>query len=328
MILAYWRHAEQHYRHADGTPTREQHNIRDALRPVRKLYGHTPAWQFGPLALRTVQEEMIQSGLCRTVINARIKRIRRAFRWATSVELLPVSVIQSLQTVPALKKGRCTARESKGVHPVAWTDVENVLPHLPRPVAAIIQVMRYSNCRAQDAVNMRACEITMGADVWAYLPTSHKNQWREEDSPLHKRVIYLGPQAQEAIRPFLAGEPEEFLFSPRQAKAEHVARRAARRKTTRTPSELARPRKAAPHRAPRDRYDVNSLQQTVRKTCRRLGLPVWTVLQIRHTRATEVRERYGVEGAQASLGNARVETAQIYAEKNHNLAMRIAREIG
>jgi hypothetical protein len=49
---------------------------------------------------------------------------------------------------------------------------------------------------------------------------------------------------------------------------------------------------------------------------------------VRHTRATEVRERYGVEGAQASLGNARVETAQIYAERSRELARRIAREIG
>jgi hypothetical protein len=49
---------------------------------------------------------------------------------------------------------------------------------------------------------------------------------------------------------------------------------------------------------------------------------------VRHSRATEVREQYGVEGAQASLGNARVETAQIYAEKNQQLARKIAKEMG
>jgi integrase len=70
------------------------------------------------------------------------------------------------------------------------------------------------------------------------------------------------------------------------------------------------------------------MQQAVRRACRRAGVPGWTALQVRHTRATEVRERYGVEGAQASLGHARVETSQIYAEKNRQLAERIAREIG
>jgi hypothetical protein len=57
-------------------------------------------------------------------------------------------------------------------------------------------------------------------------------------------------------------------------------------------------------------------------------VPAWTVLQVRHTRATEVRERYGVEGAQATLGHARVETSQIYAERSRTLARKIAGEIG
>jgi len=147
LILAFWRNAQQHYRHADGTPTRECKNLRDALRPVRKLYGTTPAADFGPLAHRATQEEMVRAGLCRTVINDRVKRIRRAFRWTASVELIPVSVVQSLETVPALKKGRCSTPESPGDQPVDWGHVEATLPHLPRPVAAMIYVMRHSNCR-------------------------------------------------------------------------------------------------------------------------------------------------------------------------------------
>jgi hypothetical protein len=51
------------------------------------------------------------------------------------------------------------------------------------------------------------------------------------------------------------------------------------------------------------------------------------VLQVRHTRATEVRAQYGLEGAAASLGDT-VEAAKIYAERNQQLAKRIAREIG
>src|SRR5262245_58461937 len=43
QILAFWDHARKHYRHADGRPTREQDNLRDALRPLRRLYGHTRA---------------------------------------------------------------------------------------------------------------------------------------------------------------------------------------------------------------------------------------------------------------------------------------------
>src|SRR6516165_329993 len=47
LILRYWQFAEQHYRDPhDGTPSRELDNLKDALRPLRKLYGHTPASDF------------------------------------------------------------------------------------------------------------------------------------------------------------------------------------------------------------------------------------------------------------------------------------------
>src|SRR5262249_10591214 len=69
MILVFWAHATKHYRPQDGRPTGEQSTLRHALRPLRRLYGQTPACGFGPLALRTLQGEMTREGLCRTVIN-------------------------------------------------------------------------------------------------------------------------------------------------------------------------------------------------------------------------------------------------------------------
>src|SRR4051794_13686603 len=54
ILLAYLRHAEGYYR-KDGKPTRELENIKLALRPLRRLYGHTFASKFGPLALKAVR---------------------------------------------------------------------------------------------------------------------------------------------------------------------------------------------------------------------------------------------------------------------------------
>ena len=50
VILAFWRHAEKHYRRPDGKPTQELENMRDALHPLRALYGSSLAAEFGPLA--------------------------------------------------------------------------------------------------------------------------------------------------------------------------------------------------------------------------------------------------------------------------------------
>src|SRR4051794_30888993 len=51
VLLAFWRYAEQHYRHPDGTGTNELPQFKQTFRLVKALYGHTPAAEFGPLAL-------------------------------------------------------------------------------------------------------------------------------------------------------------------------------------------------------------------------------------------------------------------------------------
>jgi integrase len=323
LILAFLRHAQVHYRRPDGSPTRELDNFRDALRPLRQLYGSTPTSDFGPLSLRALQQEMIKLRLCRSTINSRIRRVRQVFKWAASLELIPPTVVQALATVPPLRRGRCDAPESKGVAPVDWAVVDATLPHLPRPVAAMVRLMRLSSCRAQDVVLMRSCDLRTTGEIWVYEPSSHKNSWRGRT-----RIVFLGPQAQAVIRPFLKGDLDAYLFCPRDAVEEFHARRRQQRATKRTPSEQRRTRKAVPKWQQHSRYSVNTFQQAVRRTCRRVGLPSWSVLQVRHSRGTEVREIYGVEGAASSLGHQRVETAQIYAQQNLQLARRIAKEIG
>jgi hypothetical protein len=71
LILAFWGHVQSYYV-KDGEPTSEVDTVHRALRPIRDLYGHTPARNFGPLALKACQEAMITKGWARTYINRRI----------------------------------------------------------------------------------------------------------------------------------------------------------------------------------------------------------------------------------------------------------------
>ena len=57
-------------------------------------------------------------------------------------------------------------------------------------------------------------------------------------------------------------------------------------------------------------------------------IPSWYPLQLRHTRATEVRKSYWLDGAQAALGHKNCDVTQVYAEKNLAVAVRIAKETG
>src|SRR5262249_7914788 len=98
------------YRNEDGEPSLELENIRAALKPLRRLYGHSHAAEFGPLALRTIQNEMVKAGLSRGVVNARVNRVWRVFKWAVSFQLIPSSVYEAPRPAPGLQRGRCEAR--------------------------------------------------------------------------------------------------------------------------------------------------------------------------------------------------------------------------
>ena len=124
VVLAFLEHADGYYRHADGTPTGEAENFKDAVRPLIRLYGRTPARDFGPLALKSVRGAMIDDGLARSTINARIGKVVRVFAWAVENELVPASVHHGLKAVLGLKKGRSGVRDALPVTrspTIAWT---------------------------------------------------------------------------------------------------------------------------------------------------------------------------------------------------------------
>lgn len=141
LILAYNRHAQNYYV-KDGRPTDELAGIRAAMYRLRTLYGRTPAVAFGPRDFKLVRQELIREGLSRNYIGGCMGRIQRMFRWAATEDVLPVSVFQSLQSVPGLAKGRSNARESRPVLPIDDRIVAATLPHLSKVVGDMIQIHR------------------------------------------------------------------------------------------------------------------------------------------------------------------------------------------
>ncbi len=80
--------------------------------------------------------------LIRGVINQRIGRIVRVFRWGVSEEVVPETVYRALGTVSGLERGRCNVRETEPVKPVHEAHVEAILPYVLPPVAAIIRLQQ------------------------------------------------------------------------------------------------------------------------------------------------------------------------------------------
>ena len=155
---------------------------------------------------------MIDAGLCRNEVNRRVRIIRRAFKWAASEEMISVSIYQALATVEGLRKGRTEAPDHPPVAAVADEVVNATLPHLPQVVADMVSFQRATGARPGEACSIRPGDVDRSDDVWVYRPASHKTE--HFDRP---QVIFLGPKAQEILKPYLLRPSDQHCFSPAES---------------------------------------------------------------------------------------------------------------
>ena len=183
--------------------------------------------------------------------------------------------------------------------------------------------------RPGEVVAMRPRDLDMSGRVWTYRPAQHKTAHHG-----HQRVIYIGPRAQEVLRPFLSRPLSAFMFSPAEAEAQRRARLHENRKTPLSCGN--RPgtnRKADPQRKPGDRYDAHSYYKAVRwaiRAARAVGVevPDFHPHQIRHTAATLARRELGLDAARALLGHRQMAITDEYAEIDRRLAAEVVQRIG
>lgn len=340
VVAVFWPWCEHYYRKPNSDTTSEVEMFRLAFRPLVALYGRTKAAEFGPLRLRAVRQEMIDGGLTRGYINKQVGRLKRMFKWAASEEMIDAAVYHGLQTVSGLKFGRTAAVEAAGVKPVPDSTVNATLPHMTPTLRAMVQIQRLTGMRPGELVLMRTGDLDMSGKVWTFAPEYHKTQYRGRT-----RQAFLGPKAQEIIRPFLRTSLQAYIFQPQQSERERRAVMHAQRKTPmscgNTPGSN---RTSHPKRAPRDRYTTESFNRAVTYACRR-AFPApegttgedlkawrrehkWTPLQIRHRFGTDIRRTHGLEAAQVLLGHAKADTSEIYAERDVAAAVAVAAQVG
>ncbi len=324
LAILFLEFAEKYYRRKDGEPTGSARNIRDAMRPLIRLFGQTRVREFGPVKLKLVRDEMIREGRVRTNINREIHRIKRVFKWGVENELVPAPIYQALATVASLKCGRSDAVESSPVEPVAETVVTETIRYLPRVVAAMVQLQLLSGARPGEICVLRPCDVTFQPNgVWVYRPQHHKSEHHGK-----QRRIFIGPEGQAVLRPFLDRDAEAYCFSPAESEAERNAEKRANRKTPMTPSQAVRQPKQSRQRAPAERYAKDAYCRAIVRACRLAEVEPWSPGQLRHTRATAIRERYGLEAAATVLGHSDPRVTEIYAERDFEMAARIMCEVG
>lgn len=354
LFVAYWRYCQSYYVGRDGAPSKECLNIRDALRPMVITFGDKLVSHIRPSVLQATRNMMIDSGLARKTINARVNRIRRMFRWGVENDLVPPSVLHGLQAVSPLKKGRGGVRESPPVKPVPEESIEAVLPFLPPTLQAMVRVQQYSGMRPGELVIIRSCDIDMSGQIWSYCPPLHKTEYLG-----YARTVYLGTRAQEFLAPYLKHDLESYIFSPRQAMQERHQKRPQHRRqvnrhrlTRRKLSERYTPGsylraiyyacdQAFPPPPPLARIvDKQGKRESDRVRRQRLTKAQlkelrqwqsdhrWHPNQLRHNAATYLRKEFGIEAARVVLGHRSAGVTEIYAEVDQEKAIDIISKVG
>lgn len=193
LCLAYLDHAKVYYPHGN-----EYSSLKMAIRPVSELYSILPAAKFGPLEFgavrqwwldrdisRSTAKDRVPRRCCRKTINEQMNRLLRILKWGVAQGMVPVSVYQTLKCVSPLKRGRCTAPESKPIRPVAADLVAATLPHLTQVLADMVRFQQLVGCRPGELVKITPAMVVRDRDVWtiellehktAYLKVIKKNQ--------------------------------------------------------------------------------------------------------------------------------------------------------
>lgn len=357
VIAGFWAFAVATYpdplkRPEGRQPGGELGNYWSVLRPLRRLYGETPAADFGPLRLKALRDQMTRPhtakdevtgevrkelGWCRNTANRQMSRIKRVFKWAVESELLPGEVYSRLSAVSGLQRGRSSARETEPVRPAPEAYVEAAIAYLHRRLQAMVRIQLLTGMRPGEVCAMKTGEIEMAGDVWVYRPASHKTAHHG-----HTREISIGPEARKVLAPFLKTDLQAFIFSPAEAEAERLEEKRRARTTPRRPWEhrvdkAAVDARGGRRRPPGERYSTKNYRQAIERAIARAhaaaekeGRAVhgWTPNQLRHTAATLIRRLYGLEASRVVLGHRSAATTEIYAEIDLAKSREIMARIG
>ena len=357
VLADYLKFARTYYL-KDGKVTNELDALRLIVSDAGSLYGNTLANEFGPKALKVVRQQWLERGQARRTINKNMRRLTRIFKWAASEEIIPVAIYQALIAVPGLKLGRTTAPETAPVMPVSKATVEKTMPYLRPIVRDMVRLQLLTGMRPGEICKLRPCDIDRDSDVWEYTPRSHKTARHGRS-----RIVYIGPEAQTLLTPYIQRDSSLPCFSPVESMAVFFKVKSEARVTPLSCGN--RPgtnRKKKPQKKPSLQYDPNSYRQAVHRACD-YAFPAppplcalenesrtahmarlteaevqsfkqwqsdnrWSPNQLRHSAATEIRKRFGLEAAQVILGHAAADITQVYAERDADKAREVMRQLG
>jgi integrase len=289
ICATYILFAQTYYR-KNGVETAEVDCIRSAMRPLRELFGDSPAKDFESVALRLVRQKMIETKTektgkpwCRDYINKAVSRIVRIFRHAAKHKLIPAATLTDLELVEPLEAGRTTAEDYKPRSEVSQPTIEAIKAIVDDQTKDMMDLCILTGARGGELVGLTGSMIDRTGDIWFAKLDDHKMS--------HKgriRVLVFGPRSIAILKRHLPSDDADRLFP--------ITRR--------------------------------TFSDRIKRASVTLGLSPITGHWLRHTAATRVRRTHGLDQAQGLLGHSSSVTTERYAGLDLSKAIQLARECG
>lgn len=221
-------------------------------------------------------------------------------------------------------------KETDPVGPVPDEHVWAVCKHLPETLKAMVLFEYWTGCRPQDVCRIRPVDIDTSGKVWLFRPAQHKTSHKGK-----VRIVYIGPKAQDVIRPFLTRDLHKPLFSPGEAMRQRSdARVVAYKKPERAagdyrtwPSYRGRRAEQA-GRECNEQFEPAAYARAIARVCKDEGIPPWSPNRLRHNAATRLRKHFDLDEVQAVLGHTKASTTEIYAKLDLSKAVKVMERVG
>ena len=276
-------------------PDSKKYHLVAAMKLLADLFENRPASEFDALQFSRLRSELIERNYARKYANDILGILKRCFRWAMQRELITPDQFARIESFEPL-----SAKEAptKIVEPANDDDVSATLPFLSDDFADMVRFVRATGCRPGEARLMQVGDIDR--ESWLFKPTRHKTSHRGKT-----RAIPIPTVVQPMLLKRLLRPDDAYAFGADGGERPYE-KRALGRAIDRIIVRINRERSEA---------DLPALDH-------------WAPNQLRHARATEVREQYGVEVAQVVLGHSRVDTTEIYAKQTEAKAREVGKLIG
>ena len=333
------------------TPGYHQHHISSL---VIDVLGDLYWSELDTVQFEKLQKALIDQGKNRTRVNQICTDLITWMSWAYAKKHISHRIDLELRSVKRLRAGDYGVKEKSDKRPVMWSEAEQLLPFLAPNVRAMVTAQFWGGMRPGEVVIMRPTDLMVVAaehleehgirEVMYYLPSSHKNSWRENEYSA-KLTKIIPWRVQRLIMPLIedCGSSEEFIFKPgpafEWAVEFEIAARAARPCPSgrKAPSKVRKrqenrdTRNGRINRFCRDRISRGCYSQLIEKGFQRAArsgkdLERWTPNQLRHGAMTMMADHGFVQAGSDLLGHERLATSLTHYD--HETLLRMNRVAG